>query len=506
MEGILLGLQEILNLNTLLFITGGIIFGFIIGSLPGLTGNMAIALMVPVTFTMEPSNALAFLVAIYCSAIFGGSVSAILLGIPGTVSSMATVLDGYPMAKKGLAGEALGIATLSSVFGGVFSALVLMFLTPYLAEQALKFGPAEYFAVSILGLSCIAGIGGNSITKALISGGIGLIISLVGLDPQTGYQRFTFNSMNLTGGVELIPALIGIFGITSILKTIETRNNKDTVEIIPEVSNVWIGTKKCLELLPTWIRGSIIGTIIGIIPGAGTNIATFLAYDSEMKVHKDGKAFGTGVGAGVAAPEAANNGVTGGSMVPLLALGVPGNATSALFLGALMIHGLRVGPPLFTDNPEIVNGIFISFLISNLLMAPVGIFLLRYMKKILSIPERLLAGIIAAFCVTGVYALNTNTFDILVLAVFGLIGYIFSKLKVPTAPLIVAMVLGPMAERNVRQALILSNGSFSFLYDRPATLIILIVSIISLMYPILTKNLKAKQVIDSYIGDMDDED
>lgn len=506
MEGLLLGVQEIFTISAILYIVAGVIIGFIIGALPGLTGNMAIALMVPITFTMEPTMALAFLVAIYCSAIFGGSVSAILLGIPGTVSSMATVLDGYPMAKKGFAGEALGIATLSSVFGGIFSAIVLMFLTPFLAEQALKFGPSEYFAVALLGISCIAGIGGGSITKSLISGTIGLLISLIGLDPQTGFRRFTFGTTELIGGIELIPALIGIFGITSVMKTIESRDLAEDSASIPEVDKVWIGIKKSIELLPTWIRGSIIGTIIGIIPGAGTNIATFLAYDSEMKISKRGHLFGTGEAEGIAAPESANNGVTGGSMVPLLALGVPGNATSALFLGALMIHGLRVGPTLFTDTPEVVNGIFISFFLANLFMAPIGIFLLRYMKKILSIPERLLSGIIVAFCVTGVYALNTNPFDILILVIFGIIGYIFSKLKVSTAPLIVAMVLGPMAESNVRQALILNDGSFSFLYNRPMTLIILLVALISLMYPIISKNSKTKKIIEEYVGDIDEED
>lgn len=506
MDGIILGIQEIFTFSTLLYIAIGVIIGFIIGALPGLTGNMAIALMVPITFTMEPSKALSFLVAIYCSAIFGGSVSAILLGIPGTVSSMATVLDGYPMAKKGLAGEALGIATLSSVFGGIFSALVLMFLTPFLAEQALKFGPSEYFAVALLGISCIAGIGGGSITKALISGAIGLLISLIGLDPQTGYGRFTFGSTDLIGGVELIPALIGIFGITSVMKTIESKYNVEDTGTIPDVGNIWIGTKKSMKLLPTWLRGSVIGTLIGIIPGAGTNIATFLAYDSEKKISKNGHLFGTGVSEGIAAPESANNGVTGGSMVPLLALGVPGNATSALFLGALMIHGLRVGPTLFTDTPEIVNGIFISFLVANIFMAPIGIFLLRYMKKILSIPERLLAGIIVAFCMTGVYALNTNPFDLLVLILFGVLGYIFNKLKVSTAPLIVAMVLGPMAESSIRQALILNNGSFSFMWTRPVTLVILILSLISLLYPILSKYSKTQKILDSYIGDIDEED
>jgi putative tricarboxylic transport membrane protein len=485
MESVLIGIKAIFDISTLLIIAGGVVFGFIIGALPGLTGNMAIALMVPVTFTMEPINALAFLTAIYCSSIFGGSVSAILLGIPGTVSSMATVLDGYPMAQQGKAGQALGIATLSSVFGGLFSAAVLMFLAPQLAEQALKFGPSEYFAVAVLGLTCIASIGGGSILRGLLSGVIGLAISTIGMDPQTGQPRFTFGNINLYEGIELVPALIGIFGVVAILKIAEKSNTSQDEGKIPNVGSVWIGIKGCISLIPTWIRGSIIGTIIGIIPGAGTNIATFVSYDMEMKISKEGTNFGKGEPKGIAAPEAANNGVTGGSLVPLLALGVPGNATSALFLGAIMIHGLRVGPVLFTDYPDIVNGLFVSFFVANLIMAPVGLFLLRYMKLILSIPEKIMAGVIAAFCVTGVYALNNNPFDLGVLAVFGTIGYAFYKFKMPTAPLIVAMVLGEMAENSLRQAVKLSRGNYSFLYDRPITFVILIVSVLSFLAPVI---------------------
>jgi putative tricarboxylic transport membrane protein len=493
MEAILMGIQEIFRISTMLYICGGIIFGFIIGALPGLTGNMAIALMVPLTFTMPSVDALAFLTAIYCSSIFGGSVSAILLGIPGTISSMATVWDGHPMALKGRAGEALGIATLSSVFGGLFSAVALMFFTPILAEQALKFGPAEYFTIAILGLTCISGLGGGSITKALISAVIGLLISSIGMDPQTGFQRFTFGNMNLLEGVDLVAALIGLFGVASLLKSAGNSNQDVDDGPMPDVGSTWIGIKGCIKLIPTWIRGSIIGTIVGIIPGTGTNVATFVSYDFEKKISKNPDEFGKGEPKGVAAPESANNGVTGGSLVPLLALGVPGNSTSALFLGAIMIHGLSVGPVLFTDHPAIVNGLFISFFVANLLMAPIGLFLLRYMKRILSIPEKLMSGIIAAFCVTGVYSINSNPFDVLIMAIFGIMGYVFSKVKMPTAPLIVAMVLGPMTENSLRQALKLSGGSFAFIYERPIAFVVLILSVISLLFPVITNMINKRK-------------
>lgn len=494
MQNILLGLSALMQPQTLLFLFIGTVVGLIIGALPGLTGNMAIALMVPVTFTMDPTTGLAFLTAIYCSSIFGGSISAILLGIPGTISSFATTLDGYPMALQGKAGTALGVSTLSSVFGGVFSAIVLMSLTSVLAEFALTFGPAEYFAVAVLGLSCIASIGGKSISKGLLSGFIGLFIACIGMDPQTGVKRYTFGNINLLSGVEMVAALIGLFGVISVLKSAEKAKKatgERAEEKMPDVGSTWIGWKMCAQLLPTWLRGAVIGTVVGIIPGAGTNVATFLAYDTEKKISKDGDTFGKGNPKGVAAPESANNGVTGGSLVPLLALGVPGNATSALFLSALMLQGLATGPVLFTDYADIVYALFLAFFICNIIMAPLGLFLLRYMKKILSVPESLMGGIILAFCVTGVFSIATNPFDVITVIVFGVLGYVFYKFDIPSAPLIVCLVLGSMAERNLRQALVANSGSYSFLWTRPITLMVLLISLFSFFAPIISKAVKS---------------
>lgn len=489
---ILLGLGALFTPRTLIFLLIGTLLGLIIGALPGLTGNMAIALMVPVTYSMDATTGLAFLTAIYCSSIFGGSISAILLGIPGTISSFATTLDGYPMALKGKAGTALVISTLSSVFGGIFSSIVLMSLTTVLAEFALRFGPSEYFAVAILGLSCIASIGGKSLVKGLLSGFLGLFIACIGMDPQNGIKRFTFGNVNLLSGVTMVAALIGLFGVISVLKSAERATKygrKD--EKVPEVNSVWIGFKMCKKLLPTWLRGSVIGTLIGIVPGAGTNVATFLAYDVEKKISKNPESFGTGNPRGVAAPESANNGVTGGSLVPLLALGVPGNATSALFLSALMLKGLSTGPTLFSEHTDIVFGLFIAFFLTNIIMAPLGLFLLRYMKKILSIPESLLGGIILAFCMTGVFSISSNPFDMLTAIVFGVIGYLFYKFDVPSAPLIVCLVLGSMAESNLRQALVANGGSYSFLWSRPITTIVLAISLLSFFVPVISSVMKA---------------
>ncbi|MEA4954235.1 MAG: tripartite tricarboxylate transporter permease [Pseudoflavonifractor sp.] len=513
MNNILLGLQTLMQPETLLFLVIGTVVGLVIGALPGLTGNMAIALMVPVTFTMEATTGLAFLTAIYCSSIFGGSISAILLGIPGTISSFATTLDGYPMAKQGQAGMALGISTLSSVFGGLFSAIVLMSLTTVLAEFALTFGPAEYFAVAVLGLSCIASIGGKSLTKGLLSGFLGLFIACIGLDPQTGVKRYTFGSVNLLGGVTMVAALIGLFGVISVLKSAEKAKTGVEKKPMPDVGSTWIGWKMCKKLLPTWLRGSIIGTVVGIIPGAGTNVATFLAYDTEKKISGEPDTFGKGNPKGVAAPESANNGVTGGSLVPLLALGVPGNATSALFLSALMLQGLSTGPVLFTEHADITYSLFLAFFLANLIMAPLGLFLLRYMKTILSVPESLLGGIILAFCVTGVFSISSNPFDVFIVILFGVIGYLFYKFDIPSAPLIVCLVLGSMAESNLRQALVASGGSCSFLWTRPITLVVLLISVASFFAPIISKAVKVRRKakapnsvsVDDIIGDAGEE-
>jgi putative tricarboxylic transport membrane protein len=494
-ENIILGFQTAVSPQVLLFLLVGCLVGLVIGALPGLTGNMAIALMVPLTFSMDASVGLAFLVAVYCSSIYGGSISAILLGIPGTISSFATTLDGYPLAKRGRAGLALGTSTMASVFGGLFSAIVLLFLTPVLADFALKFGPGEYFAVSLVGIACITSISGEDVPKGLLSGMIGLLIAVIGMDPQNGVPRLTFGNVNLLSGISLVASLIGIFGVVSVLKSAEKcrQSKKKAQGDMPTVDKVWIGWKECIHQLPTWFRGSVIGTVVGIIPGADTNVATFMAYDMEKKLSSDPESFGKGNVLGVAAPEAANNAVTGGSLVPLLALGVPGNSTSALFLGAITIHGMTTGPVLFTDHADVVYGLFISVLLANIIMAPLAIFLLRYMKKILSVPEELLAGIILVFCVTGVYAIATNPFDVLVLIVFGMIGYFCYRFKIPTAPMIVAMVLGTMTENNLRQALVASKGSWNFLYTSPVTLALVIIAVGSFFFPFIADKIRKRK-------------
>ena len=497
MNGILLGLGQLVNPMALAALLGGVVIGLIVGSLPGLNDSITMAVLIPITFGMEPQVAICLLIGIYCASACGGSIPSILLKIPGTASATVTAYDGYPMSQKGKSGEALGFAISSSTFGGISSAIVLLFLSPFLAKQALKFGPPEYFMLAVLGMSTVIGMAGKNIVKNILAMALGLIFSCIGMSPQTGLARFTFGQVSLMDGISLIPMLIGLFGITAILEMIEAiQKNPSVKDFKEEVKENYKKVKVILpdkemskRLLPIWAQSSLIGNIIGIIPGAGMIMAIFMAYDQAAR-RRPNLEFGTGVPEGIAAPESANNAVTGGSLVPLLALGVPGNSTSALFLGAIMIHGMRTGPVFFTEHPDVIYGLFIAIIIANIIMAPLGIFILRYMKTILSVPEELLAGIILAFCVTGVFAIATNPFDVLVLIIFGLIGYFCYKFKIPTAPMIVAMVLGSMTENNLRQALVASKGSWDFLYKQPITLTVLIIAVGSFFFPFIAAKVK----------------
>ncbi len=480
MEHILQAFMHLANPTVFLFLFFGVVVGLVVGTIPGLNDSITLAVLIPVTFSMDPGYAFPLLVGIYCSACYGGSIPAILLRIPGTASSIVTALDGHQMAKKGRGGEAIGISTTSSVFGGITSSLILLFFAPILASYALKFGPPEYFALALLGLSTVAGMSGGNMVKSLIVCVIGLFIATVGISPLTGYPRFTFDTPNLFDGVPFIPMLIGLFGVTSVLELAEriakerkkgTKQSNESVQMegkmIPSLSMV-------KRLLPTWLTSSAIGNVIGIIPGAGMLMAIYLAYDQAIRRNKD-KKFGTGVPEGVAAPEAANNSVVASSMVPLLSLGVPGNSTSALFLGALLIQGLRPGPSLFNDTPEIAYLIVVSFLVANIIMGPMGLLLGRFLSRLIfKIPQELLGAVISVLCLTGAFSVGNSIFDVWVAIFFGILGYIFNKVNMPHSPLILAIVLGAMMERGLYQSLVLSKGSLMIFVNRPISLVLLI--------------------------------
>ncbi len=499
LSNMLLGLSVVFQPYTFMILLAGILIGLIAGAIPGLSGSMAIALIVPLTYTMDPAVSLVLLAAIYCAGVYGGSISSILIGVPGSLSAVVTVFDGYPMAQKGFGGRALGIATLSSVFGGLFSAVVLLALAPQLAEQALRFGPPEYFALTILGLSCLACIGGGSPIKGLMSGVLGLVVSCVGISTQSGYPRFCFDNYNLMDGIPFVAAMIGLFGLVAMLNLGETADARNVVSNkLPEVDHVVPERSLFKRLWGVWFKSSIIGTLIGIVPGAGTSIATFIAYDRARRSSKTPELFGKGIEEGIAAPESANNAVVGGAMVPLLALGVPGSSGAALFLSAMMIHGLRTGPFLFQERPDIAYGLLMALFVANVIMAPLGLFVAKYMAFVLTIPKSVLGGCIVAFCAVGAYAIRSSPFGMTVMLIFGCLGYVADWVKFPKSPFVLGLILGSMFENSWEQSQVISQGSYSFLYTRPITVVLLLAAAWSFTIPFFEdyfkKRKKAKQM------------
>lgn len=488
MENILYGFTQVLQPHTAVVLFLGVLLGVIVGALPGLNDAITMSILIPLTFGMDPQVAMCALVGVYVSACYGGSIPAILLRIPGTASAMLTTVDGNPMAERGETGLALSISTCSSFFGGLFSSIVLMVFSPMLAKMALKFGPSEYLMMALLGLSTITGLAKKGqVGKSFASMALGLIVASIGVSPQGGVARLNFGSYSLLSGVSLVPMLVGLFGICSLLELTESlyKNPMGSRLNVTEKVKVGLLSKKWWKrLLPTQLRSATIGSIIGAIPGAGTTMAIFLSYDAAKKAYPKYE-FGTGIPEGVAAPETANNAVVASSMVPLVALGVPGNAVSALFLGALTIQGLTAGPMLYKDHPDVAYLLICAFFVGNLFMLPIGIFFCNQMARfILKLDRRLLSVLIIVFCTAGAFAVNNNYFELYSCIVFGLIAYFFNKYKVPIAPFVIADVLGSMIEKNYLQSLIVGRGNLFAVLTRPITLGVAIVTAALLLYPL----------------------
>lgn len=460
----------------------GIVVGLIIGILPGLTATMGVAILLPFTFGMEPISALLMLSGVFFGGVYGGSITAILLNIPGTPAAAATALDGYELTKKGKAGLALGFATIGSVFGGFLSVLILIFLAPILAKFALEFSAPENFALALFGLSIIISISGKSILKGLITGFIGLLVATIGLDPMTGYPRFTFGNQELMN-IPFIPVMIGLFAGSEAFKTISEanyiqRNHIQIPSIIPKLKEI----KDQLFLI---IRSGFIGSCIGSIPGAGADIAAFVSYNEAKRFSKHKDKFGTGHIEGVAASEAGANGCTGGAMLPMLSLGIPGDAVTAVMLGALTLQGLQPGPLLFKEHSDLVFTLFSGMLICYISLLIIGFSTLKYLVKILSMPKAYLIPIILCLCIVGTFAINNSVFDIGIMLVSGVLGFLFRMRDFPASPIVLAMIMGPMAESNFRRSLALYNGNIDFLYSRPITLILLSIALLTVLVPII---------------------
>ncbi|MDE6735516.1 MAG: tripartite tricarboxylate transporter permease [Desulfovibrio sp.] len=469
---ILDGILSALSLNAILANLMGVVLGIIFGALPGLTAAMGVALLIPLTFGMPSVEAFSALLGMYCGAIYGGCITAILVGTPGTVSAAATMLEGPALTAKGESRRALDMATVASFIGGIFSALALVSVAPLLARAAMSFSAPEYFAVAVFGLTIVASLSQGQLIKGLISACLGLFFATIGLDPVTGDMRNTFDMPDLFNGLALVPVLVGLFAMSQVLNTVE-----DVIRGVQlksgAISKQGLTLRDLTSNAFNFLRSSVIGTAIGIIPATGVSAATFFAYSEARRHSKTPQLFGKGCLEGIAATESSNNAVCGGALIPLLTLGVPGDIVTAIMLGALMIQGLTPGPLLFIEHPVTVYGIFAAFIIANVLMLVCGLAAVRGANKITAIPSGVLMPIVVTLCVIGGFAVNNSTFDLLIVAVFGVLGYLMLKCRFPLPPLLLAMILEPIAEANFRRALSISHNDYAIFYTSPVVLVML---------------------------------
>lgn len=446
------------TLENILWINIGVFVGSVFAAIPGLSVILCVILFLPVTYTMTAIPGMMFLLGIYCAGGYGGSVSAILINTPGTPHAAATMLDGHPLSRQGRTKAALKIALYASTFGGVFSALMLLFLGPQVAKIAAQLGTAEYFMVCVFGLTIIAGVSGKSIIRGLVSACLGLLISCIGTDPMTSYDRFTFGIPRLYLGLDLAVCLIGLFALVEILAKAEKKLGELRLDTAKMHDDGKITRQEYKRMIRPVLMSSIIGVMVGIIPGTGASEASWFSYNTAKNLSKHPEEFGHGSVEGIAAAESANNAVTGATLIPLLTLGIPGDGTVAIMLSALMINGLNPGLSLFTTDGDIMYAIMLGLILVNLFMFIQGRFLTTLFAKVVSIPQEILTPIIVIFCFAGAYSVNENYFDVAVALVFGALAWILRKLDLPPVPILLGLVLGRMTETNFRRALLISNG------------------------------------------------
>ena len=459
----------------------GIVIGLVIGVLPGLGPPIAIALALPFTFYLEPIPSLILLLGIYSAAIYGGSISAIAVGIPGTGAAIATVEDGHKMFKAGKGGEALGLSLTGSIIGGLVSAICLALLTPFLAELAVKFGPREYLAISVFGLAVVVRVAGESLAKGLMVGGLGIFLTTWGLDALNGTERYTFGSYHFYDGLPLVAFLVGLFAVSEVLLGAERANRK--IEFTTESLKVKIpGWKTLAKLRGNLMRSSLIGTIIGIIPGEGAAVGAFFAYSEEKRRSKEPEKFGTGIPEGIVAPETANNATVGGALVPTLTLGVPGSPAAAVLLGALLLHGMAPGPKLFDDRPDLMYSIFIGLFMINIMMMGLGLLAIRFAAKLIMVPMSFIMPTVMFLSFVGIYSVSNSFFSVGVLLGAGILGYVVRKLGYSIAPLAIGFVLGPILEKSLRQSLVIADGSVVEFFASPIAVGIYAILVLSIIW------------------------
>ncbi len=490
---ILAGLQTLLSLESIIALIAGTVGGMVIGALPGFSAAMGVSLLIPITYGMGPVAALSMLVAMYTSAIYGGSITAILCHTPGTPASAATAIDGFQLTKQGRGMEAMGVATLGSAVGGTVSAIAMLLIAPALGAFSLKFSVLEYFLLSVFGLTVIASLAGDSVIKGLFSGILGLALGCIGLDAISGFPRMTLGVIQLEDGINFVPALIGLFSISQVMSLAWDVYHGKKGSVIEDEENLRKSRalppfKETKTLFPTMARCSIVGTIVGIVPAAGAGVSSWICYSMGKKFSKHPEKFGHGALEGVASCETGNNAATGGALIPLITLGLPGSSVAAILLGGMMIHGLTPGAAMFTKHANTTYAIMIGFLIANILMGIVGLFAARYIAHVSAVPMGYLGPVITALCFLGTFAIRNNLFDVGVMVVFGLLGFLLKRCGFAAPPMILGMVLSDICENNWRRAVILANakgGMLSYFLSRPISIVLALLIVVSLFSPMM---------------------
>ncbi len=482
MSGWAAGIEAVLQPLPVLLIFVGLAVGLVVGALPGLTATMAVAVLLPFTFALEPVPGMMLLLGVYGGALYAGSIPAILINTPGTPSAAATLIDGHPMGRRGEAGQALSISVVASAVGGMLGASMLALFAPRLADFALSFGPAEYFMLAVFALTIIASLSEGMLVKGLISGFLGLGIATIGVDPIQAYPRFSFGSTQLGAGIEFIAVLIGLFGVAEALTQFERLRGGASMGT--SFGSFRLGLGRLRRLLPTTLGSTLLGFLVGVLPGTGGDIGSFVAYNEARRFARGEKKFGRGDPRGVAAAESANNASTAGALVPMLTLGIPGDSVSAILIGAITVHGLRPGPQLFTGSPDLVYGIFIGFFLAYAILLVLGLAGIRLWAQMMRVPTRFLWPTVLVLSVVGSYALRTSAFDVFVMLLAGVLGYFMLKGGYPLAPLVIGIIVGPIAETGFRRAMIISGGSYEWLLQ-PIPLILLALTVASLALSLL---------------------
>jgi len=491
LSNLALGLGVAFTFQNLFYCFVGVLLGTLIGVLPGIGPVPTIAMLLPITYALPPVSALIMLAGIYYGAQYGGSTTAILVNLPGESSSVVTCIDGYQMARRGKAGKALSVAALGSFIAGTFATLVVAAFAPPLAEFALKFGPAEYFSLMVLGLLAAVVLASGSLLKAIAMIVLGLLLGIIGTDVNSGLQRFSFGVAELSDGIGFVVVAMGLFGFAEIIVNLEQKEHREV--FTDNVSGLWLKWSEFKEALPAILRGTGIGSTLGILPGGGAMLSAFAAYTLEKKIAKDPSRFGKGAIQGVAGPESANNAGAQTSFIPLLTLGIPPNAVMALMVGAMTIHSIQPGPQVMTSNPQLFWGLIASMWIGNVMLVVLNLPMIGIWVKLLKVPYRLLYPAILLFCCIGVYSLQNNVFDVLMTALFGVLGWVFVKLECEPAPLLLGFILGPLMEENLRRALLLSRGDPTVFFTRPLSLGMLVAAGLLLLIIVLPAVRKTRE-------------